>query len=94
MLSVMNLDEMYVWVYHTAFVSFSEVWNVFKINSKQNILWMWTGLSDSHPKLEFGKKKICNFTMKKPGKHQFTQVIKANITSGKSCRYHVPADLW
>lgn len=57
MVSGMNLDEVYVGIYHTDFVSFLEVGNVFKMNSKQTTPFMRTGLSDSHPKLEYVKKK-------------------------------------
>lgn len=43
--------------------------------------------------MERKEKKMGDFTMKKPGKRHFTQVIKAIITSGKSCTYHIPADM-
>lgn len=38
------------------------------------------------------KEKTSNFTVDKPVKQNFNQVMKININSDKACKYYVPLD--
>ena len=54
---------------------------------------MLTGLCDLLTKHEWSmKRKNSNFTTEKSGRHHSNQVVKVNITSGKSRGYHIPSD--
>ena len=77
-------------IHHTIFVNFSKSLRFSKWVVNKTPPWMSAGLSESHPKLEYEKKKLVTLHWRNLADTTFNWVIKVNTTSEKSCGYHVP----